>query len=124
MFNLTLKDKTATDVLFKAMNGATSSTPAVWVDVNAVPALSRQIAFSATRNKAGTTRKLRITMVNPTVNALAPDGPELHNVPVSLDITFPNVVSQEHRENCIALLGSLLTDANFVASLEEAYAPA
>lgn len=124
MFNLTLKDKAATDVVYKAMNGATANSPAIWVNTNAVPALSRQVAFSATRNKSGTARKLRITMVNPSVNALCEDACEIHNIPVTLELTFPNVVSQDDRNDAVSLLASLLNDSTFQAAVEDAYAPA
>lgn len=124
MFNLTLKNKAASDVVFTAMNGATATSPAIWVNKHATPALSRQVAFSATRNKSGTARKLRITMANPSINALCEDSCEIHNIPVTLELTFPNVVSQADRNDVVALLASLLADSNFATAIEDAYAPA
>lgn len=124
MFNLTLKDKAASDVVYTAMNGATANSPAIWVNKHETPALSRQIAFSAVRNKSGTARKLRVTMTNPSVNALCAETCEIHNIPVSIELTFPNVVSQSDRNDTVALLASLLSDSNFATAIEDAYAPA
>ena len=124
MFNMTLKDSTASDVVYNAISGGNADVPAEWATTATTPLLGRTISMRASYNKARTVRKVAIKLVNPFKDTLCPDSCTIHNTPVTIDLSFPMAVSMTERSNVVAILQTLLADTNFKAAVTNAITPA
>lgn len=123
--NITVKDRTAADVTFTALQGASGDSPAIWrINTAGLPPLLCP-TFHAwqKQNKDGTVRRIEWKVVLPVGDFSS--GVTVTNFKLlSSGVHYiPQGVTSQATENIAAFVGGLLSTAQMVDAFETGFLP-